>query len=253
MTLEFNELSFGYEKRLFDNITGVIKSGQVLNVLGVNGIGKTTFARCLLNIIKNYEGTIRYDDIDSKMLSVRERAKKVGYIGVGEGGYVHHSVFDYVLLGCAPELNMFKMPKREEEKKVMKILSDMACEHLANQKMYQLSQGEKQLVSVARILVQNPGVIIFDEPTASLDLGNQRKLIRLIKTLRDSGHIVINITHNPNQAFAIGGYAMLLSKSGHRFGKVDEVMTAANLSELYEIDVKVIEDKDVGRIAIAYG
>lgn len=251
MILEFNELSYGYEKNLFNDISGTIESGKVLNLLGTNGVGKTTFAKCLLNIIKNYDGTIRYDGVDSKLISIRERAKKVGYIGIGEEVPMHLSVFDYVLLGCAPELDLFRMPKQKEERKVTEILADMGCTHLMSKKMCQLSQGEKQLVSVARILVQNPEVIIFDEPTASLDLGNQRRLLQLMKLLTDNGHIVINITHNPNQAFALGGYVILLSKNNHKFGKVEEIMTSANLSDMYEVNVKVIEDKDVGKIAVS--
>lgn len=251
MKLEFKHLSYGYEKNLFNDISGTIESGKVLNLLGTNGVGKTTFAKCLLNIIKNYNGSISYDGVDSKSISIRERAKKVGYIGSVEEVPMLLTVFDYVLLGCAPELDFFRMPKQKEQRKVSQILDEMGCKHLMGKKMCQLSQGEKQLVTVVRILVQNPEVIIFDEPTASLDLGNQKKIIELMKSLANNGHIVINITHNPNHAFALGGYVILLSKNNHKFGTVDEIMTSSNLSDMYEVNVKVIEDKDVGKIAIS--
>lgn len=250
MILKFDELSYGYEKNLFSNVSGAVTSGQVLNILGINGVGKTTLAKCFLNIIRKYEGEILCDDINIKSLSIKERSKKVGYIGVGEPVPMHLSVFEYVLLGCASELGLFRMPKQKETEKVMKILSNMECAHLATKKMFQLSQGEKQIVSVSRILVQNPDVIIFDEPTVSLDMGNQRRLLELMMSLIDSGHIVINITHDPNHAFFLGGYALLLSKDGHKFGEVDAVMTSANLSDLYGVNVKVLEDESFGKIAV---
>lgn len=251
MILEFKGLSYGYERKLFNNISGFIKSGQILNVLGVNGVGKTTFAKCLLNIIKNYNGVVMYDSIDSKSLSVKERAKRIGYIGNGDNVSIHLNVFDYVLLGCAPELGLFRMPQRKDSERVMRILYSMGYAHIISKEMWQLSQGEKQLVSVFRILVQNPDIIIFDEPTASLDLGNQKRLLQLMKTLSNAGHIIINITHNPNQAFALGGHVILFSKNNHKFGEVNEIMTEANLSDLYEVNVKIIEDKDIGKIVIS--
>ncbi len=251
MQLQFRDLSYGYDRMLFDCISGSVQSGEVLNILGTNGAGKTTFARCLLNIVRNYSGSILYDGIDIKTATIREHAKKIGYIGSIEDISKQISVFDYVLLGCATQLNLLKMPQKNETDLAKAKLTQMGCEHLMNKKMSELSQGEKQLVSIAKILVQNPEVIIFDEPTASLDLGNQNKLLRLIKSLTLDNHIVINITHNPNHAFYLGGYVLLLSQKGYLFGEVDEMMTQSNLSELYEANIKIIKDQDAGKIAIS--
>lgn len=254
MRLRIDNLSFLYKnsRQLFKNISCTLQDGDVLNILGVNGAGKTTFSKCLLNVITQYTGSISFDDINSKQLSIKKRSKYIGYIGLGTEIPLQLSVFEYVMLGSASTLQFFENPSKKHEDSVWSSLIQMNILHLKDKRMWQLSQGERQLVSVARILVQNPTTIIFDEPTASLDLGNQKRMLDLIRNLKNDNHIVINITHNPNQVFFLGGYVLLLLSEGHLFGTVEEIMNEQNLSNLYGTRIRIIDDCKVGNIAVSY-
>lgn len=255
MVLEFKNIGFSYNKEniLFDHFSFSLKECEVLNVLGMNGTGKTTFAKCILNVITTYKGAIFIDGLNLRNLSIRQKARYIGYMGVGSDIPSNLTVFEYVLLGVAAELNMFAVPTVKEEHRVIEALEYMQCRHLRDKKMCQLSQGEQQMVSLARILVQNPSIIILDEPMASLDLNNQGKMLRLIKRLQKDNHIIINITHNPNHAFGLQGYSLLLFKERYLIGDVFSVMTEKNLSDLYETKVKIIEDDIVGKIVAIIG
>jgi iron complex transport system ATP-binding protein len=117
-----------------------------------------------------------------------------------------------------------------------------------------ISGGERQLVLLARALAQEPQFIVLDEPTASLDFGNQGKVMREIRALGSSGHGVLFTTHDPNHAMRAADRAYLL-RGGERIaeGATSEVLTRAQLEALYQTPVELVSDTKEGRTAFLPG
>lgn len=252
MELDINKLSFAYNdsNALFDDLNIHLTDGDILNVLGTNGCGKTTFARCLLNYETTYKGKVLFDKIDSAKMTVRERAKYIGYIGLGVDIPLYLSVEEYVTLGNAVSLKCFEKPSKAHLLKTEAAIRKININSLRRRPMYMLSQGERQMASIARLLVQDPKIVIFDEPTASLDMANKKQLISLIEQLSNEKKIIINITHDPDQVFRSGGYALLIGRGWSGFGLVEDIMTEESLSSLYGVDIRVLTDETIGRIAL---
>lgn len=244
MELKINNLSYGYENKvLFCDVSFSLKSGDVLTILGVNGAGKTTFVRCVMQFITNYGGSVLVDGTPLNEIPLRRRAEIIGYVAANDISDYDITVLDYISLGLASKIDYFSCPSDEQYQYIRDLCITYNFQDFLNRKIKHLSQGERQLVSVLRVLAQNPDIIMFDEPTSALDLKNQKELIELIIQLKKQGKIVIQISHNPNHAIQIGGKALLLFSGKTVYGNIDEIITSEKLSELYETDVFVEEIK----------
>ena len=126
--------------------------------------------------------------------------------------------------------------------------------HLSERPSTMISGGERQLVLLARAMAQEPRFIILDEPTASLDFGNQGKVMYEIRKLRASGHGVLFTTHDPNHAMRAADRAYLL-RDGATIaeGAIDAVLGRVQLEALYQAPVELIADRDTGRTAFLPG
>lgn len=252
MELDINDLGFAYDDRnpLFEHVNIHLKDCDILNILGTNGSGKTTFARCLLNTETRCSGKILFNKHDSSKMSIRERAEYIGYIGLGSDIPLYLTVEEYVTLGNAVSLKCFEKPSVIHLQKAETAMKKINIFDLRSRSMYMLSQGERQLASIARLLVQDPKIVIFDEPTASLDLANKKIILMLIEQLCNEKKIIINITHDPDHAFRLGGYALLIGKGETNFGTVEETLTEEKLSRLYDVDIRILCDEAIYKTAM---
>jgi iron complex transport system ATP-binding protein len=152
-------------------------------------------------------------------------------------------------MGRAPHLHFLGFPGAHDRALADASLDRVGVLHLKDRPYTRLSGGERQLVLLARILVQNPDVILLDEPTAHLDLRNQVLTLRMIRSLAADGMTMVMTTHDPNQALWFGGTAALM-KDG-RFvavGPARDVMTEAALTSTYDVDVAMISQRSrIGR------
>jgi iron complex transport system ATP-binding protein len=152
------------------------------------------------------------------------------------------TVFDVVLMGRAPYLNLTQSPRAEDEKIAIKSLKTLGIYDLKDKEYTNLSGGERQLVFLARVLTQQPDILILDEPTSHLDFGNQIKLLEIIDKLAEAGLSVIMSSHFPDHAFLSSTkVAIMKNKKFIDFGAPGDVVTEDNLKEAYSIDVKLIE------------
>jgi ABC-type cobalamin/Fe3+-siderophores transport system ATPase subunit len=211
MEIKIENLGCGYDNRqLFQDVSFSLRNGDVLTVLGVNGAGKTTLVRCIMQFVSNYEGTVSVDGTPIRNIPIRRRAKIIGYVAPDDISDLDITVLDYISLGLASQIDYFSCPSDEQYRSVKNLCAEYDFKGFLDRKIKHLSQGERQMVSVLRVLAQNPDIVVFDEPTASLDLKNQKDLIALVVHLRKQGKIVIQISHNPNHALQVGGKALLL-------------------------------------------
>ncbi len=250
--LEVNNISFSYDDELiFEEISFSINKGDVLCVLGPNGTGKTTLIKCLNGLQDIDSGEILINGKNIKKLSFSQISKHVGYIPQSHVPSFPFSVFDVVLMGRSPYLKLTESPRKEDEKIAEKSLKTLGIYDLKDKEYTNLSGGERQLVFLARVLTQQPDILILDEPTSHLDFGNQIKLLEIVDKLSDSGLSVIMSSHFPDHAFLSSTkVAIMKDKKFIDFGTPDEVVTEENLEKAYSIEVKLIELNENRKVCV---
>lgn len=253
MVLDVKNISFSYDGDLiFENISFSIEKGDVLCILGPNGTGKTTLIKCLNNIHKADSGEILVNGENIENLSFAQISRHIGYIPQSHVPTFPFSVFDVVLMGRAPYLNLTDNPKDEDRQIALNALKTLGIEDLKDKEYTNLSGGERQLVFLARILCQQPDILILDEPTSHLDFGNQIKLLEIIDNLAKSDLSIIMSSHFPDHAFLSSTkVAIMKNKRFIDFGSPNNVVTEENLKKAYSIDVKLIELDDKRKVCVS--
>ena len=252
LLFDVRNISFSYEDELiFSNISFSIEKGDVLCILGPNGTGKTTMIKCLNGLYDIDDGEIFINGKNIKTLSFSEISKHIGYIPQSHVPSFPFKVLDVVLMGRAPYLNLTDSPKKEDVEIAINALKTLDIEYLKDKEYTNLSGGERQLVFLARILCQQPDILILDEPTSHLDFGNQIKLLEIIDNLSKAGLSIIMSSHFPDHAFLSSTkVAIMKDKTFIDFGSPDDVVNEKNLKEAYSIDVKLIELDDDRKVCV---
>ncbi len=241
MSIEVKELSFSYGGRqVLDRVSFTAPKGRLLSVLGPNGVGKSTLFRCILGLLKGYQGQILVDGMDGKSLAARELAKRVAYIPQSSYPAFSYTVHDMVLMGTSVRARPLATPGRAQEEMATRALEHMGIAHLAARPYTHLSGGERQMVLIARALAQQSTVLLMDEPTANLDYGNQVRVLTRIRALAEEGYTILQSTHNPEQSYLFS-HEILAMKGGKVLaaGPPGQVLTQELMKELYGVDVEV--------------
>jgi iron complex transport system ATP-binding protein len=245
VNIEGHDLTIGYPERTIGHGLDVtLATGEVLALLGPNGGGKTTLLKTLLGLLRPKAGQVRLGGKPLNSYSIRERARVIAYVP-----QVHISTFAFtvetvVLMGRTAHGSVFSRPSTKDHAVAQAALERFGIEALATRPYTMISGGERQLVLLARALAQEPQFIVLDEPTASLDFGNQGKVMGEIRALAKSGHGVLFTTHDPNHALRAADRAYLL-RAGKRLdeGPVETVLQRAQLEALYGAPVQLISDE----------
>jgi iron complex transport system ATP-binding protein len=255
MTLAGRDLTIGYSDRVVGRGLDVkLEQGEVLALLGPNGGGKTTLLKTLLGILKPRDGEVAIDGRSLGAISVRERARLIAYVPQVHMPTFAFTVESVVLMGRTAHGNLFSRPSANDRAVAARMLEQFGIAHLAPRPYTMISGGERQLVLLARALAQEPRFVVLDEPTASLDFGNQGKVMREIRALAAAGHGVLFTTHDPNHALRAADRAYLL-RAGARIaeGAVGAVLTRERLAELYGATVETLTDTATGQTAFLPG
>ncbi|MEA4928926.1 MAG: ABC transporter ATP-binding protein [Candidatus Limiplasma sp.] len=243
MSLTVRNLGFSYGARpVLAEVSFAARSGTLTAVLGPNGAGKTTLFRCILGLQPAYSGQILLEGADLRTLSVREVAHRIAYIPQTHGIAFGYTALDMVLMGTAHTLRSVAVPGATETGRALAALERLGVAHLKNQVYAQLSGGEQQLVLIARALTQEAKTLLMDEPTSSLDYGNQARVLEVVRGLAAEGYTVLLSTHNPQHAL---WYAdVLLALADGRVaaqGEPAALLDAALLKRLYGIQAQVLD------------
>lgn len=243
MTLEVSHLSFAYSRhsrQVLNDVSFSVRAGDLLAVLGPNGVGKSTMFRCILGFLRNYEGCIRLDGMDIKTLDHKEIAKHVAYIPQSTHPVFNYTVLDVVLMGLTNQVNLLSEPNRKHIESAYAAMESLGIAHLRDSGYGEISGGERQLALIARALVQNAIILIMDEPTANLDYGNQFRVMCRISDLAKEGYIIILSTHNPDHAFLYANRTLMIY-GGQVIvdGTPEDVLDAQLIKNVYGVDVHV--------------
>jgi iron complex transport system ATP-binding protein len=226
----------------FTDVRFTVDRGEVMCILGPNGCGKTTLLKCLLGLQKLSKGRVLLNGNDIEKLGRRDIAQVVGYIPQLHQPAFPFSVLDAVLVGRAPHLDFLESPGREDEEIAEMAIDAMGISSLRDRPYNQLSGGEMQLVIFARVLAQQPNLLLLDEPTSHLDFGNQVRLLHVVEKLASTGLPVVMTSHFPDHAFLAGSKAAIM-KDG-RFlavGSPNDVITEEAMEMIYGVKVRIID------------
>lgn len=250
---EVNNLTFSYHsggRKVLDKASLQLNKGDILCILGPNGAGKTTLLNCMAGLLKPDAGNILLCGRDIADMKPKEVASLVGYVPQMHTPAFDYSVLDFVLMGRAPKTGTFSRPGKEDESLCFDILKSMGIETLADKSYLEISGGERQQVLIARAIAQQPTAILFDEPTAHLDYGNQHRVLNRVKQMAAEGFSIIITTHNPDHALLLGDKAAVVSRSGEIIqGSVKDIITEKKLREVYDIDLHLEYVEEIGRVA----
>jgi iron complex transport system ATP-binding protein len=241
MRLKVDNLAFGYRGRpVGSDVSFALESGEVLCLLGPNGAGKTTLFKTILRLLVPLGGTIMIDAEAIERWSRRKLARAFGYVPQAQLGLFPFTVRDVVLMGRTAHIDLFATPSVQDQEVAEQMLDLLGIAHLAEHPYTEVSGGERQITLVARALAQEPKILVMDEPTASLDFGNQVRVLSEIKTLASRGIAVILSTHDPDQAFLCAHRVAILNNGRlAHLGPPQEVITSENLRAIYRVDVEV--------------
>ncbi|NLH82040.1 MAG: ABC transporter ATP-binding protein [Phyllobacteriaceae bacterium] len=223
---------------LIRDVDLAIAPGDVVCLMGPNGIGKTTLLRTALGFLPPLAGRVRVDGLDVAGAPAAAIARRIAYVPQSYLGDPGHTVFDVVLMGRTARLGLFAVPDRADQAAAVAAIETMGLADVAGRTTDRISGGQRQLMLIARALAQETRIVVMDEPTSSLDLGNRFALVDRIRAMAAAGHAVLVATHEPEQAFDLGDRAAVLGQDrSFVVGPVDDVLTTARLRRLYRADV----------------
>lgn len=251
MILELKNIEFSYNG--FPVLRGIefaVREGEIISILGVNGAGKSTLLKCINGILKPQKGEIFIDHTNIKRTSRTEIAKALALVPQrSEQSFI--TVFDAVLLGRKPYIK-WDVTKNDIEI-TERVLSILGLKKLSLRYINELSGGEFQKVVIARALVQQPKVILLDEPTNNLDPKNQFEVMDIIKKIsKRKGISSIIVMHNINLALRLSDRFILL-KEGKVFAEGGlEIITKDNIEKVYGVPVTVENIRGI-TVVLPYG
>lgn len=216
-----------------------LRDGEIGILLGKNGSGKTTLFKNILGICTPQSGTIQLDGGDITRLSGRERARKIAYVPQ-EIQFGSLSVFDSVLMG---RISFFGLRAgKEDYTATEKVLREMQLEDCAGRNVDCLSGGQRQKVAIARALVQEPKLLVFDEPTGNLDISNELLIIGEAKRLAKERNIgILCSLHDLNQAMNLGDRFFFLKDGTIKYSGTSECFTEEIIHDIFDVTVRMID------------
>lgn len=242
--LSFQGVTFGYQRHktpVLRDVDFTLQPGRVTAILGPNGAGKTTLLYLALGWLTPWEGQIQLQGKPIRQYTRTERGRWLALVPQTEHTPFDYSVLEYILMGRAPYLPPLGIPTQADYQAAWETLDQVGIAGLADQPVPQLSGGERQLMLLARAVVQNPRLLLLDEPTAHLDLSNKARLVGLLGGLRERGTTLLMSSHEPEVVLALADDVLLVEPQGTtRFGLLDEVFTAETLSRIYGLPIRLV-------------
>lgn len=242
--IKVENLACGYgSHQVLKSIYFEINEPEFVCVVGPNGVGKSTLIRALTGLLKPTDGQISLMGRRLDEYSQKEVARLIGYVPVLHADFNVMTVLETVLVGRY--LHQKWRTSQKDIDVAYNALRAMEIEELADRKFNQLSAGQRQKVSLARGLVQEPTILMLDEPTANLDIRHQVYVSAFLKELSDkTGMTVFTVSHDLNLAAKYADRIILMEPPGriYRIGKPEDIITRDNIRHVYGVDCEVTDD-----------
>lgn len=254
--LQLKEIGFKYGNTNDDfELSGIslhIESGEFVTILGPNGSGKSTLLNLILGDLIPDKGEILFNNKSYLSYSRKEIAKRVSFVPQRYYSVYPFSIYEIVAMGRTPYLNIFGFEKEDDIEKISNALNLVGISHLKNKSINSVSGGEAQRAFIARAIVQEPELILLDEPNAHLDLEHQLAIFNLLKKLNIEQKLtILMVSHDLNLA---GCYSkrIILMQSGKIFMDAEKslVLTEANISKVFRVNSKIYSEGNNINVAI---
>ena len=251
LSVEKLHFSWGINHVLKD-VTFTLGENQIVSLLGKNGAGKSTLIKCLNRILTPQSGLIKVHDNDIKDIDLVQLSKLMSYVPQSVRTNFSMDVFDVILLGRRPHIRWRISP--QDRDKVSEAIRYLGLEEFSFRKFDEISGGERQKVIIAKAVVQDPELYLFDEPTSDLDLNAQiqiMKRIRQLVSVEKSSKSALIAIHDINIAARFSDRIILLHDGGIKaYGTPEEVLTEQNIAEVFGVSCELIKATDDSPIRI---
>jgi iron complex transport system ATP-binding protein len=227
--------------RVVFEVSTAVEPGGWLAIIGPNGAGKSTLLKAVVGLVAS-DGQIMLDGRPASTLGARERARAIGYAPQIPVLPDRLSVTDYALLGRTPHLGLLAKESRSDLAIVEQVLTRLDLSALAGRLLHTLSGGERQRAVLARVLAQQAGLLLLDEPTTGLDIGHAQALLDLVDRLRaEDGTTVVTTLHDLTFAAQYADHLLLLDAGRVvAAGTPAQVLTRETVARHYAADVEVL-------------
>ena len=248
MSLAARALGFGFRNRVVgEGLDLELPAREIVCLLGPNGSGKTTLLRTLLGLVAPLSGDVVLDGRPLARWPIRGRAARLAYVPQAAESHFDYSVLETVQMGRTAHRGLFSAPGPNDRRIAEASLERLGITALAERPIHRVSGGERQLALIARALASEASHVLMDEPTASLDFGNQALILDEVARLKAAGTAVLFTTHHPDHALRIADRVVMLRGGRvHAAGATGAVVNSQNLSALYgrAIDVAEVQSPD---------
>lgn len=241
--LKLQNISVCYgERKILKELNLEIPKGEFCGLLGLNGSGKTTLLHAACGFLP-MQGDCYVDEENCKNLNERQRARKIAFIPQNCSLTGGRAALEVVLMGHNPWLHILESPSVEQKNQALEIMEKLGCLHLADKDFGELSQGQKQMVILARCIVQNAPVMLMDEPDSALDFLNKHIVLEKIRNVvRDGNKAGLITMHDPNFAMEYCDRLFLL--------KDGEIVTQIHMKKDSEEKIKESLSMIYGKIEL---
>ncbi len=253
--LEVRDLRCGYgsgsrKTEIVHGVSFYVDAREFVCVIGANGCGKTTTLKSMMGLLAPLGGTVLLNGVDISSCTERELAQHFAYIPQAHTPPFPFAVSDVVLMGRTPYMNRLARTTRRDRMVAYRALELLGIADLADVPYTRLSGGQQQMVLIARALTQQSDILVMDEPTASLDFGNQQLVLSRMRVLSQMGKAVIMVTHDPDHALYCADRVIVMDEGKVlKTGTTDECITTEMLRRIYGTDARVMNvEVEPGRI-----
>lgn len=238
-------------RTILSGIDFMISPGEVVALVGPNGVGKTTLLRLASGVISASAGRVMLGDESISTLSKRQLARGVAMVPQNLHVPFPFRVGELVMMGRAPHQPMLGLESTSDVELALAALERFGMAGLADRGIATLSSGERQLVLFARALVQDPDVLLLDEPTAFLDLRHRVEVLREVRSFARSGRSALVVSHDLSLAARSCDRIVLLGQGGvEAVGRPIDVLTPEKLKAAFEIEVFTFPGPDGALVVV---
>lgn len=244
MIISVQNGQFGFcDRKILQGVSFSVQDGEVMTILGPNGVGKTTLLKCMMGMLPWEAGETLLDGKPLRQMKTADVWKKIAYVPQSKETTLSYTAREMVLMGRSASLGLFAQPTKEDYAAADEAMVQVGITRFRDKPCSCMSGGELQMVLIARALCANPKLLVLDEPESNLDFKNQLIVLETIQRLsKEKGIASIVNTHYPAHALKIADKALLLNYDGScRFGEVTDIVNEKNMQSAFDVEVKIID------------